>query len=75
MYEGKERSLLTGREALIAAVRPAPAVAERLHGDCVVCSTGDASHEAVRVLGVAAGVTARRRQRGDERVCAFSVRP
>lgn len=33
-------------------------MAERLHGDSVVGIAGDASHEAVGVLGMAAGVTA-----------------
>lgn len=60
---------------MIGAVGAPPAVAVRLHGDGVVGATGDASHEAVGVLRVAAGVAARRRQRRDERVGAFGRRP
>lgn len=60
---------------MIDAVGHTSAPAERLHGDGVVCAAGDATHEAVRVLGVAAGVSAWRRQGGDERLRPFGVRP
>ncbi|KAG7254700.1 hypothetical protein CRUP_015184 [Coryphaenoides rupestris] len=41
----------------------------------VVGAAGDASHEAVVVLGVTAGVAPQGRQRCDERVCSSGVRP
>lgn len=50
-------------------------MAVRLHGDGVVGAAGDASHEAVGVLRVAAGVAAGGGQRRDEGVGAFGRRP
>lgn len=60
---------------MVGAAGAPPTVAVRLHGDGVVGAAGDASHEAVVVLRVAAGVAAWRRQRRDERVGAFGWRP
>lgn len=68
-------SWLTRWEAVVGAAGAPPTVAVRFHGDGVVGAAGDASHEAVVVLRVAAGVTARRRQRRDEWVGAFGRRP
>lgn len=71
----KKTPPLTGREALIGAVRLVLAAAEHLHGDGVVGPTGDASHEALGVLGTAASVATRWCQRSDEWMCPFGVRP
>lgn len=65
----------TGGEALIGAVGRPSCDAERLHGNGVVRSAGDASHEAMGVLGVAAGVAVQRRQGRDERLRRLGVRP
>lgn len=51
---------------MVGAAGAPTTVAVRLHADGVVGAAGDASHEAVAVLRVAAGVAARRRQRRDE---------
>lgn len=68
-------SLLTGREALVCAGGHVPTGAVGLHGNRVVGATGDAAHQAVWVLRVAASVTAGGGQRGDERVGSFSLGP
>lgn len=44
---------------MIGALRHVSSAADGLHADGVVCSAGDASHQAVGVQGVAAGVAFR----------------
>lgn len=67
--------VLTGRESLVRAGGQVPSGAVGLHGNRVVSATGDAAHQAVRVLRVAASVTAWGGQGGDERAGSFGVGP
>lgn len=50
---------------MVAALSLVSGFADGLQGDSVVGTTGNASHDAVRVHGVALGVSSGRVERGD----------